>query len=381
MHPSRLLSTSPALCFTSPCCVARPWSGCLPQWTPRNFPSCHLFCNSITFLTPFLISRRSVHRENRKRTPVWEVQIEWASQPPRFAFCTRLSAAIGDGGNRERNSQFHLSSPWQWEDYQELIGQINSDLAASPVKLPPTPPNPPAPLPQTAFLKLSSSLPFVKLLSPPHFLFVSYHYLISVFNSLRFGGKRFIVIFNVFLFLGRFLYSLHFPFPHLPFCFSSSFNSNLWISPIWGFPSLALLPAFIGIVVFQSSICGEQSLLIPTWIQPFVSQTSGGGGWEGADGTRQPLWFATGPGPTQHWPCPKQVTPPCPRPLSPSCRLQSLPPSHPSVLFLFQPSLSLISLFWESCILFCLPRLYRLYFFPLFVPLFHSQSLHFITPP
>lgn len=74
---------------------------------------------------------------------------------------------------------------------------------------------------------------------------------------------------------------------------------------------------------FQSSICGEQSLLIPTWIQPFVSQTSRVeevGGYRGGDRTRQPLWFATGLRPALCWPCPKQVAPPpsttSPRPLS-----------------------------------------------------------------
>lgn len=58
---------------------------------------------------------------------------------------------------------------------------------------------------------------------------------------------------------------------------------------------------------------------------------------EGGDGTRQPQWFATGPGPAQRWPCPRQFTPPIPHtPSLPACLFP------PPVSFLFQPPLSLI---------------------------------------
>lgn len=40
-----------------------------------------------------------------------------------------------EGERQNEKPEFHLSSSWQWRDYQELIGQINLDLAASPVNL------------------------------------------------------------------------------------------------------------------------------------------------------------------------------------------------------------------------------------------------------
>lgn len=67
--------------------------------------------------------------------------------------------------------------------------------------------------------------------------------------------------------------------------------------------------SIIGVIVgvywyccrFQSSICGEQSLLVPIWIQPFVCLPEEG------KGTRQPLWFTIGPGPARLWPHSKLV--------------------------------------------------------------------------
>lgn len=52
---------------------------------------------------------------------------------------------------------------------------------------------------------------------------------------------------------------------------------------------------------FHSSICGEQSLLIPTWIQSVVSLPE-----EGKE-TRQPLWLRFGPSPVWLWPCSRLV--------------------------------------------------------------------------
>lgn len=68
---------------------------------------------------------------------------------------------------------------------------------------------------------------------------------------------------------------------------------------------LAVLGVIVGVYwyccCFQSSICGEQSLLVPTWIQPFVCLPEEG------KGTRQPLWFTVGPGPAWLWPPSKLV--------------------------------------------------------------------------
>lgn len=53
------------------------------------------------------------------------------------------------------NLKFHLSSLWQWQDYQWLIGQIKVDLAASPVNLfCPLPPLYPVPFVSVSFLPL-----------------------------------------------------------------------------------------------------------------------------------------------------------------------------------------------------------------------------------
>ena len=68
---------------------------------------------------------------------------------------------------------------------------------------------------------------------------------------------------------------------------------------------LSVLGVIVGVYwyccCFQSSICEEQSLLVSTWIQPFVSLPEEG------TGTRQALWFAFGLGPVWLWPHSKLV--------------------------------------------------------------------------
>lgn len=110
---------------------------------------------------------------------------------------------------------------------------------------------------------------------------------------------------------------------------------------------LAVLGVIVGVYwyccCFQSSICGEQSLLVPTWIQPFVCLPEEG------KGTRQPLWFTVGPAPAWLWPCsklviisPRSSSLPLSFPLSLCSLYLSLAPSSPSFIF------SRIALFLHS---------------------------------
>lgn len=99
---------------------------------------------------------------------------------------------------------FHLSSLRQWRDYEELIGQINLDLAASPVNLP-------CPFFLTSFL--------LRLLLSAFFSFLE----VFLFPRLLAGDSLFV------FYPPRSFIS--FSFISSPFV-SCSFNSNLWIGLI-----------------------------------------------------------------------------------------------------------------------------------------------------
>lgn len=123
---------------------------------------------------------------------------------------------------------------------------------------------------------------------------------------------------------------------------------------------LSILAVIVGVYwyccYFQSSICEEQSLLVSTWIQLFVSLPEEG------KGTRPALWFVFGLGPIWLWPYSKLVS------VSPSSTSHSLcssllvfslwvpficPPLPPDPLSFFSLHIALFSHFyWISVLLF-----------------------------
>lgn len=120
---------------------------------------------------------------------------------------------------------------------------------------------------------------------------------------------------------------------------------------------LSILAVIVGVYwyccYFQSSICEEQSLLVSTWIQLFVSLPEEG------KGTRPALWFVFGLGPIWLWPYSKLVS------VSPSSTSHSLcssllvfslwvpficPPLPPDPLsFFFSAHCSVFTLLLDFC--------------------------------
>lgn len=197
----------------------------------------------------------------------------------------------------EWNLKFHLSSLWQWKDYRRLIGQIKVDLAASPVNL--FRPSLLGILCLSSLFSLSRFLPLIV-------------YFMDLSNSSCLQTRQFLSSISC-----LFLCSLVLPV--------------LWFQPLDPADmKLSILGVIVGVYwyccCFQSSICGEQSLLIPTWIQPFVCLPEEG---KGTRHWRQPLWFSFGPSPAWLWPCSRLVIvsprSSC-RPLSPLFHLRLPPP-------------------------------------------------------
>ncbi len=126
---------------------------------------------------------------------------------------------------------------------------------------------------------------------------------------------------------------------------------------------LAVLGVIVGVYwyccCFQSSICGEQSLLVPTWIQPFVCLPEEG------KGTRQPLWLTVGPGPAWLWPrsklvivSPRSSSRPLSFPLSSFSPISApfiSPPLPPAPVSFFHTLLCFYTLLYSFSMLLSLP--------------------------
>lgn len=183
---------------------------------------------------------------------------------------------------------------------------------------------------------------------------MSYHYLISVFIPCILGGKSFIVFFfKCFFFFGRFLYSVHFPIPPSPFVFplllipTSGFRRYEAFRPWRYCRRLLVLLLFSKLHLWRTKPFNSNMNSAVCLADEWGGRGVGGVGCRVAMGQGNLCGLPLELVPLNAGHVPNKLPPTalhCPRPFCPSCRFLSLPPSCPSVPFLFQPSLSLISL-------------------------------------